>query len=299
MDTDLYRYYVFFVSLAVITTILSVVFNGIVISAIAWDKSIQILENVFVVNLAVINVLLGICGSGQAALWNTEEQNTLQCFTVLALTVYTIGASVFCVSIMTMEKYIKICYPFKYIKIFTKQNVIIITVIIHVVGIIGVGIAAPFFQEENKKMHGPVCALYDRTDNQFLSMGFISFIFVVILLQAFVNLKILYIVRQKQKQVHSLERNPGSSSNTAWFEHVRGVKLLAIVVMFTFVLYVPIWTHMVLGLFVDLTDEFNEKYMLCSVPIWHIIPVVDGIAFLFCRQDIRTRAWKMIRCKRS
>jgi hypothetical protein len=73
--------------------------------------------------------------------------------------------------------------------------------------------------------------------------------------------------------------------------------VLAVLVMFTFVLYIPGWLLLILQTTSDSLDvATQETYVVFCVLLWMLLPMTNGIAFLFCRKDIRKHAAKMVGC---
>ena len=262
----------------------AVLLNGFLIIVITKNKSLQLLENTFLVNLAAGDILMGVCGFSCTVIWNLSNQPVAACISLVCVCSYATGITLLFFSVMTLEKYVRILYPFHYIRLCTKRNVLLITVFVHIASIGLIGMCILLFQGNNATL----CSVY--TEFRNIDQLFIaSLISTVIVIVAVANTKILYVSWKKRNDVQDFnEAIPARN-------RIRGVKVLAVLVMFMFVLYIPSWTVIMLKVLYELPQDTLDKFELCAALLWFLTPVADGVAFLFCRQDIRKCAWKLIR----
>ena len=273
--------YMFIILTSVFSTA-AVILNGILITVIAKNKTLQQVENTFIVNLAFGDILLSCCGYGSIIIWNERHRDVSVCLCFVVASSFATGMTLFFLSAMTLAKYVQILYPFHYTQLCTKRNVILITITIHAscVGLIASSVL--IFQGNNMLL----CSIFTEFSNDS-QIVIVSLVTVIILLVAFTNIKILYVSRKKRNDVEDLNRT---------LAPVHGIKVLAVLVMFTFVLYIPFWTFLLLKIMYEMPQDTLDNFALCAALSWFVTPVVDGIAFLFCRQDIRKYTWKMLRC---
>ena len=87
--------------------------------------------------------------------------------------------------------------------------------------------------------------------------------------------------RRRKNQVQA------SSINDAKAKRVTGVKVLAVIVLFSFIFYILAWMQMIItGSMICILTQ-KENFGVAATLIWMLKAMLDGIAFLFCRQDIR------------
>ena len=273
-----------FTSLCILVSTAAVIFNGIIIITVAKNKSLQVLENTFLLNLAGLDVLSGFVNLCYPAVWNNDHST--QCVWLIAFTAHSVNATFLQVTVMTLDKYIRIVHPFMHINICNKRNVYLVTGFVHMFAVSSMFIA---FFLYNKNDSTICSAMFAYSDEIYLIIQ--AIIFVNISGIALINIRILHISQKKKNRVQAF------SGNVRQPQSIHGVKVLAVVVMFMFVLYIPAWIQLVLKVAYDLPLDTQVIFTVIALLFWMTAPMVDGIAFLFCRQDIRKCAWKLIRCK--
>ena len=82
-------------------------------------------------------------------------------------------------------------------------------------------------------------------------------------------------------------------------ENSRSVgKILGILTLFTFVTYIPAW---LLSAFiiadVNIGESVFDTLAFAALLLWNSGPLVDALAFLLCRKDVKNSALKI--CKRA
>ena len=262
------------------------VLNVFLIIIIAKDKSLQQVENAFLVNLAVGNTLMGFLGYFCVAIWNSQNQPMSVCLGFIAISVYAGGVTSFFIVVLTMEKYIQICYPFRYIQICTKRNVVLVILFVHALSIAFMISNIYMFKWNSDTF----CSIYSQFDiGPQMLFGFIMF--VIISSVAIANIKILHLAWTKKNEVQDIRRGPSPQNR------VHATKVFAVLVMFMFVLYIPGFLLIILKAAYELPPNIEEALVMGAATAWLLAPMLDGIAFLFCRQDIRKSALKLIRCQ--
>ena len=224
-----------FSSLATIVGGLTIVFNGFLITVIVKTKSLQVLENTFVVSLVVVNfiVIAGFLVLGYVVVWNYNS-NT-RCRWLMSCGSYIISAALVQVVAMTMDKYIRILHPFQHIRICNRRNVILVTGFVHFNGLLSMLVSFFYFRQAESAL----CSTFFAYSKEILSITQ-TFIFIYICGIALLNIRILQISHRKKNQVQPL------LGNNAQAQGVRGVKVLAVVVLFLFIFYFPNWMQMIL-----------------------------------------------------
>ena len=267
-----------------VSSTVAVLLNSFLILVIARNKSLQQVENTFLVNLAVGDILLGLIGYFCIVIWNESHRDESACICFVAVCAYTAGVTLLFISLMTLEKYVRILHPFHYTRLCTKKNVLLITIFIHAscAGMIGLSIL--LYQGNNHTL----CSFYTEFSNNTLIVVTSLFV-VIILFLAVTNTRILFVSWRKQNEVQDLK---GVYTPRSGF---RGVKVLAVLTMFMFVFYLPMCILIILKVNYVLSEISLDNLAIWAATIWLLTPMADGIAFLFCRQDIRKCALKLIR----
>ena len=276
-------------ALSVVGVLLSasgVLLNICIIVTIARHAVLQVLENSFLIGLVVTDVLTSVCNLLYPFAWTSTNDGV--CLPSIIATSYTACASLLSLAAMSLNKYMQICHPFHHVHLCNKRNICFIVVFIHVCSI-----ALGFV----------TFGTYNRTESE-MCIGYLVFpdifililqivIFLFVLAIALLNIRVLYVSCKTKKQIHNTANNNARTGGS------QGVKILAVIVMFNFVLYIPVCLIMTIHVAWDLPRETLEVVEVWSIASWMILPVVDGISLLFCRKDIRQCAWKMCRCSRA
>ena len=119
-----------FTSLATALGIFTAVFNGILTIVIASTKSLQVLENTFLVSIVVVNFLVGFLDLFSIVVWNSN--NNTQYHSLMVCTSYIVNTALFQVVVMTLDKYIRIIHPFLHMRMCSHRNVGLVTCLVHV-----------------------------------------------------------------------------------------------------------------------------------------------------------------------
>ena len=157
----------------VLTSVFSsaaIILNAFRIIVIAKNKSLQQIEYMFLANLVVGDILMGLCGFGIIVIWNETHQHVSACLTLIAACSYAAGESLFFFAILTVEKYVRILHPFHYRRFCIKRNVIILTIGVHIASIGLVGFSILLFEENNDILRSIYTELSASAQLFFLSL---------------------------------------------------------------------------------------------------------------------------------
>ena len=186
-----------FTLLSILISISTIVINGYILLTIARSKSLQVLENTFLTNLAGLDILAGLANLGYPVVWNNS--NSTQCIWLMTFTAYTVMATLVQVTLMTVDKYIRIVDPFLHVKICNKRNVIFATGIVHAFAIGLLPLVFLVYQDHDSL----VCSVMFTLPRQIL-LSTQAFLFANIAGIAFLNIRILYISWKKKNAVQVL-----------------------------------------------------------------------------------------------
>lgn len=97
-------------------SIISIVGNGLVIFVIAKDKRMQTVTNIFIGNLAVADVIIGVFTTPfqfQPALLQRWDYPHILCSMAPCFKVLSVSVSVLTLTIISLDRYIAVMYPLK------------------------------------------------------------------------------------------------------------------------------------------------------------------------------------------
>ena len=275
-----------FTGLCVLMSVVGMSLHIWIIVIIARNETLQVLENSFLVGLAVMDAI------GTATYFSYPvvffyAQNDELCLANIVITTYLCNACLLSLAVMSVDKYMRICHPFQHVYLLNKKNVCISMVFVHVVAMSS-GVVGVFLYHRDDDA---LCSVYFVFADEMLLFAQLCF-FVCLFTIALFNVRILHVSHKKRNEVHC-------NANNAASQGFQGVKILAVVVMFNFILYIPGWLVMMLQATSNLPVETQESYVLWATALWMLTPVADGIGFLFCRKDIRKYALKVFRYSRD
>ena len=104
----------------------TVILSGFLLFVILSNKQLRKLETVLLGNVITCDLLSGWLGLGSLIFWNNESLQTtkcsakIHCFLIQAYSCCISGSAILSLVALNFEKYIKICHPFWYHRIFTK-----------------------------------------------------------------------------------------------------------------------------------------------------------------------------------
>ena len=119
-------------SICLISILLTVGGNSLVLIAYKQNRNLQTVTNIFLVNLALIDLLSGVLNMPVWFIITTPglnshffKSNGHTCHFILGLFVTLIMTSIVCLLAVSVERYAAVLYPFQHLKYFTKSKVIL------------------------------------------------------------------------------------------------------------------------------------------------------------------------------
>lgn len=143
--------------------------NGIVIHTLLCRKVYQDVTDFFVSSLSIADLVTGIVMLYVTSYSLLQYQNTWECLFRFGLT-YTVSHSSFThILAITVDRYVKVIYPFRYFTIFTKKTVTIISTSIWACSIL-IGLLPLFgWNQEyiNEENRDTVCRFFGVLTNEY------------------------------------------------------------------------------------------------------------------------------------
>ena len=247
------------------------------------SKRLQTLDNSFLINLAVCDFLFGLSCFGYVVFLNVsfkdkEYENQL-CMIMHIATGYLSVAQLTALVLFTVDRFVKIVHPFTYNRICSRRNVILLLTLSHVLLPVLVVTSIHAYQWDGEHY----CLYFYLSQIENL-MYFCIIMFCVLLFRLGLNLKILMVARRQSRQIQAQPQlENAQAANTKSIG-----KVIVILTLFTFVAYIPSWFYA--GLFaagVEITDAVADSLAFGTVTLWSSSYLVDVLAFLLCRKDVK------------
>lgn len=145
-------------------SVMSVIGNGLVILVIAKNKKMQTVTNIFIANLAVADVAIGLLSipfQFQAAILQTWVLPYFMCSLAPFVQALSVNISVFTLAVIAIDRYSAVIYPLKpNISKFTAHVVIAITWLVGILSSLPMAVFLQVTQEYDSSTHSvkPFCS---------------------------------------------------------------------------------------------------------------------------------------------
>ena len=119
-------YFIFLIAAAVI-------FNGALIATIASTRTLHSSPNLFIVNLAVCDILVGLCilpFETDFLLRGYYSYGLFVCGLKETIFMFSLPASIFNLFLLTAERFVLIVFPYKHCNVFTRKKIIAMLIFI-------------------------------------------------------------------------------------------------------------------------------------------------------------------------
>ena len=275
--------------LSIVSSILSIFF----LTVLLRSERLRTLENSLLIHLVLVDALLGISSFANAINFTRSEaeQKALLCFMYIFF-INLLG----CIQLMsfvayTADRFLKIVYPFVYIRFLTKRNVTISICLIHVLSSVATCYQTVYFEWQKGK---DCIHLY--VIHKYAVIALVVLIGVLLLVVVILNMKIMHIIHRQRREIMSqnvsrnVSRNVSQqpNPNQSQSDAAKTGKTLALLTLFTMVSYLPYWIPLVASL---LGLRTSEEVALISTNVgfvfWVINFIADSVTLMGSRNDIK------------
>ena len=246
------------------------------------SASLQTLDNSFVINLVVSDLLFGFGCLGYSILLNLfpedKDYATQACMVTYIVTGYLITAQIAALVWLTLDRFMKIVYPFTYNRICNKRNVVLILTLQHILLPPAQVIATMRIYQWDGEHY---CVYYYISSTESL-MCLCALMLCLLLCLLCLNVKILLVARHQQRAITA----QAVSSETMQAPDTKSIgKVLAILTLFSFVLYIPCLLYgglLVAG--VQISETISDVVAFGTISLWNS-KLSCGCTYFPCMQE--------------
>ena len=276
---------------------LTLFLNIVLLFTIKSNRILQTLDNAFIVNLSVCDLMNGLAGIGNLILWNMPSLNKEMfrdlCLGVMILVNYVVMSEFAALFIFTVDRFLKITYPFKHDIICTNLRFIFLIVFIHSVSALATFCFSLTFEWDVTKECN-----YFNVFPQSVVIFVNTCIFISLSSMLVMNMKILFTSKRQARQINVQlvsVRPTGNSNPEPEVKSVHVGKILGVLSLFTFVAFVPYWVYLGIQLAgVKLSDYTQILLHNMGLYLWLMGPILNPLAFMMGKSDINACARQML-----
>ena len=255
--------------------------NCFLLAVIVKKEALRTSANVFVVNIATSEICVGLSHIVTRP-FNVLTNVTVRvagnaCLFSTACTIFSQMASVHALLNATAERYVKICHPFHYSRILTTP---VIVSAVSISWINSVLLCCVIIGAEWDP--GMKCSLSSLVNKIGYMVG-TPYVLVLFLLLFYCNIRIFSTVLRHRRQIRELDQI--NSSRDA--QNIRRAKIIGLVVLFTFLGYVPFVMHAIIGMYVDDTSRVYQILESFTGVLTCINNIANPIIFGWKDKNIR------------
>ena len=264
---------------------------SVFILTLMYKGGITRTESVFVVNISVCDLIVGLAFSIIYPLvlsgCVSDNAYTIYCFILTMVPMMTNSLSFQALFTATLERYVKICHPFRYHKISNKTvqfSMLTYNFVISILFPMSMLISADWSSSMD-------CGDILMSSTNIGSMVTAVYVSIQMMIMFHFNVSILRIARKQRNQIHSLEvHNANGNGNT-----VKGADLLGIMMLFMFLCYAPIIIVYIINAVTEQETQIINNFAQAAISAQILNNCVNPVLFVWKDRKIR-KAMKAILC---
>ena len=284
----------------VVTSVINIpalILNVFLVVVFIKSPSLHTLENSSFINLVVTDIVVGLENLGVSVflILSFEDfgYHYQVCLGFTMFNSYSYSVLMFGLGWLTIDRFVKVVYPFTYNRICRRKNIVVILVLTHVSSIITMFLSLVTFEWDGEHY----CVMYylELTDNL---ISFYVILFCIFMVLLALNFKILMVAGQQRRAIMAQAR-PAASAETQATSTKNISKVLGILTLFTFVTHLPSWFYVGLLIAgVDINESASDGLAFTSIILWNCNSLVDALAFLY-RKDIKLCTLNLLKAIRG
>uniref|UniRef100_A0A2C9K1H0 G-protein coupled receptors family 1 profile domain-containing protein n=1 Tax=Biomphalaria glabrata TaxID=6526 RepID=A0A2C9K1H0_BIOGL len=278
-----------YITAEVVVGVMSVIGNSIVIAAIWKNRRLHTITNVFVGNLAMADIVVGLLAAPCAALaYKGLPKNFYGCVFINSVILIVTNISILMLLGVALERFLAIKEPFLYQRTLTVRRAIYINSCIWVIGFL-LGMV-PMYGWNKGAKDLEVCLFTNVITYEYMVyFQFFGLVLLPLFLMMCIYIYILIIVRRHMKQTNAL-RNMFQQERRAqegFSKDVKAAKMLALVILFFGIFWLPVNILNSLSLFCDVACSPPYEVLLAAIVMSHANSCINP--FLYAASNSRIK----------
>ena len=215
----------------ILIVIFGILFNAILILVILAERNLHTITNVYIINLAVGDLLTAIAVvpfDADFMLRGYYPYGTIPCGIKEVLFMFSLPSSVINLLLLTFERFVSVYFPFKRIQYFSKRNVLI-SISLSWIYTINVGLFPVYINGPSTiKIHEKTCYMSFSTKFAIYQIS-VNF-FLPVLIMIGLNFSLFSIAHKHQKQIQRMSINTSRKCSNSFQSNVKAAKTILLLV---------------------------------------------------------------------
>ena len=287
--------------------LVSIIGNSIVLAAILRTRQLHTITNVFVGNLAIADIAVGVLVAPLAALsFEGLPRHFYGCVAVNSLILLFTNVSIFMLLAVALERFLAIKEPFTYQRVMTVRRAIFINMVVWLIGVVFGLVPMYGWNSGNRELDS--CQFTAVISYQYMVyFQFFGLVLVPLSLMLAIYIYILIIVRRHTRQTNALHRqfqhnnpttrsrrrNSDAAEDRNFNKDVRAAKMFALVIFLFGLFWLPVNVFNCVSLFCGQRCEFAYEALLVAIVMSHANSCINPLVYAASNSRIK-RAIKML-----
>lgn len=278
-----------YITAEAIVGLITVIGNGLVLAAIVKTRRLHTITNVFVGNLAIADIVVGILVAPSAALsFMGIPTNFYGCIFINCLILMFTNVSILMLLSVAFERFVAIKEPFLYHRLLSVRRAIYANICVWVVGsVLGL---MPMYGWHGSYRDELGCRFTDVITYQYMVyFQFFGLVLVPLFIMLCIYIYILIIVRRHLRQTSALHNRFQQNGETSdgFHKDVRAAKMFALVILMFAIFWFPVNIFNCVSLFCGSGCYFPSEALLVAVVMSHANSSINP--FLYATSNSRIK----------
>ena len=249
--------------------------NSVILYVFARYKDLRTLSNACIINIFIVDWITGFIYVLGGTLYLQNYNDRIDCLFRLGTTMGISMQSLQSLFIVTLERYIKICHPYSYVRMVKTSTVIAILTVSWIISIITGGISITKDQWKPS-----VICFVSQITHPDISMALRPYPSMLLLGMFVLNISIVRAVQKQNKKIHimSISASEDQQKQENQMQSQR-TKVISYMLLFFYVCYFPLMVVMFIDTFCSIKAEWYIQFSLITVVISIMNNLVNPVVF--------------------